>query len=150
LHQLSPALEKRCFRTQPALSGAAVQRWFFPFVVVAAPGCMNLPAATSGEVGCPESEIEISDDNQSRRARSEKYGAPHVNHKGGTAYCRSQGMVRCTAAGGAKLTQAWEWRGAQKIFLLLKGKDGRATLAVRYLTQKRASLALRASRLLWS
>lgn len=69
-------------------------------------------------------------------AMREKYGAPHVNHKGGTAYCRSQGMVRCTAAGGANLTQAWEWRGGQKIFLLLKGKDGRATLAVRYLTQK--------------
>lgn len=69
-------------------------------------------------------------------AMRDKYGAPRVNVKGGTAYCRSQGMIRCTASGGASLTQAWQWSSGEKIFLALKGKEGSATLAVRYVTPK--------------
>lgn len=67
-------------------------------------------------------------------AMRDKYGSPKENHKGGTAYCRSQGMVRCTAAGGAFLKQSWKWATGEKVFLSFKGKEGKATLAVRYVT----------------
>lgn len=66
----------------------------------------------------------------------EKYGTPARNETGGTAYCRSQGLVRCTASGAAFVERKWEWAGGERIFLRFKGKDGKATLTVRYLTQK--------------
>lgn len=66
-------------------------------------------------------------------AMRDKYGPPKENERGGTAYCRSQGMVRCTAAGGAFLKQSWEWDTGEKIYLSFKGKRGTSTLAVRYL-----------------
>lgn len=42
--------------------------------------------------------------------------------------------MRCTSSGGAFLEQAWEWKSGEKIFMSLKGRSGKATLAVRYLT----------------
>lgn len=71
------------------------------------------------------------------KALKEKYGEPAKHETGGLAHCRSQGIVRCTSTGGAFLTREWEWTGGEQIFLALKGKEGKATLAVRYLTQKK-------------
>ena len=71
------------------------------------------------------------------KALNEKYGDPAKHETRGTAHCRSQGMVRCTASGAAFLTREWAWTGGEHIFMALKGKEGKATLAVRYLTQKR-------------
>ena len=68
---------------------------------------------------------------------NEKYGTPADSETGGTAHCRSQGMVRCTGSGAGFVTKRWAWASGEQIFLALKGKEGKATLAVRYLTQKK-------------
>src|SRR6188768_3728422 len=39
-----------------------MSRLFLACLLAITPGCMNLRAASSGEVGCPESEVTISED----------------------------------------------------------------------------------------
>ncbi|MBN1609988.1 MAG: hypothetical protein JW940_25400 [Polyangiaceae bacterium] len=70
-------------------------------LAVVATGCANLAAATSGRIGCPASEIEISDDQDHAGSRTWT-----ANCRGRVYYCsativtRGSGAIDCTPESG--------------------------------------------------